>query len=325
MTPDYLIIADSQDVTGIIRDRLLSLSVTDISGRKSDIIEIQLDDRDGIEIPRTGATLEISLGYKKELVKMGTFVVDEVEMNSPPSTMTIRAKAGNMLGTLKSCQNRNWENITIGEIINIIAAEHGYVAKVSSNLAVINVDHIVQFNESDLNFLTRLAIEEGFSTGAVFKPVNGLLLFVNAGETKTASGQDLPTISLTPNSMTTWRATNIGRNRYGTVLARYRDRDTAKDIYLTSGSGEPTYCDKKIHKDQTTAQKIADAKLKSLSSKTQTLAITMPGNPDMAAETKLLLSGFRTGVDGEWTIKQAVHKIDKNTGYTTSVQAEIKN
>ena len=94
MTPDFRILADSQDITDRIRDRLLSLRVTDEAGIKSDTVEIKLDDRDAlIAWPEHGAELEVLLGYQKSgLTRMGLYVVDEVEHGGPPNALTIRAK-----------------------------------------------------------------------------------------------------------------------------------------------------------------------------------------------------------------------------------------
>lgn len=48
MTPAFRIIVDRhQDVTAAIRERLLSLRVSDEEGYHSDAVEIRLDDRGG--------------------------------------------------------------------------------------------------------------------------------------------------------------------------------------------------------------------------------------------------------------------------------------
>ena len=61
MRPIFTILADQQNVTDTIRDRLLSLRITDEAGTQSDTVEIQLDDRDAkIQWPRHGAELDIS-------------------------------------------------------------------------------------------------------------------------------------------------------------------------------------------------------------------------------------------------------------------------
>ena len=52
MTPDFRITVGGEDATGPIRDRLLSLTITDEDGEKADRIEIEIDDRDGaVEFP----------------------------------------------------------------------------------------------------------------------------------------------------------------------------------------------------------------------------------------------------------------------------------
>jgi phage protein D len=86
MRPDFQILADQQDITTRLQDRLLSLHITDEAGFRSDTVELQLDDRDGkIEWPKHGAELDISLGYRSTgLTAMGRYVVDEIVHTSPP-------------------------------------------------------------------------------------------------------------------------------------------------------------------------------------------------------------------------------------------------
>lgn len=58
-----------------------------------------MDDYDGPErrredgaiaqLPRIGTVLTVSLGYAEtRLVSLGRFIVDEIEMRSPPATLT---------------------------------------------------------------------------------------------------------------------------------------------------------------------------------------------------------------------------------------------
>ncbi|MEE9358423.1 hypothetical protein [Candidatus Vondammii sp. HM_W22] len=159
MTPAYRIIADQQDITAIIRDRLISLHVTDKTGLVSDTAETTLDDRNSaIEIPRTGALLEIYMGYQETgLYRMGSYTVDEVELTGLPNTMRIRAKAADMRQSLKSCKLRSWDDITLGDLVATIAAEHGLIPRVGEFLDAIHIPHLDQTYESDMHLLTRLA------------------------------------------------------------------------------------------------------------------------------------------------------------------------
>ena len=61
----FQIIANAQDMTDLLKDRLISLQLTDQAGLQSDECEIRLDDRDDrIAFPRKGAQLRISLGWE---------------------------------------------------------------------------------------------------------------------------------------------------------------------------------------------------------------------------------------------------------------------
>ena len=73
MTPAFQIIANSVDQTALFQDRLVSLTLTDQAGQKSDTVQITLDNRDNrITLPEVGAVLDISLGFKESgLVQMG--------------------------------------------------------------------------------------------------------------------------------------------------------------------------------------------------------------------------------------------------------------
>ena len=52
MTPDFEVWAAGVNITSQVKDRLISLTVTDEAGFKSDAVEIALDDRDNaIELP----------------------------------------------------------------------------------------------------------------------------------------------------------------------------------------------------------------------------------------------------------------------------------
>ena len=98
MTPDFKIIAAGADITPQIKDRLLSLTVSDEAGLKSDQVEIRLDDRyNAIELPVPGAPLAVFLGFKETfLMPMGLYTADEIAAKGPPDEITIRAKAADL-------------------------------------------------------------------------------------------------------------------------------------------------------------------------------------------------------------------------------------
>ena len=152
MRPDYRILVGQQDITPTVRDRLISLTLTDESGYESDTATLRLDDRgSAIALPRKGATLEVFLGYRDEgLALIGLYIVDDVGLAGPPDSMTVRGHAVDVLAGLKAHKTRHWPLTTIRQIVGEIASEHGLAPRVSSGLGAIRIPHIDQTEESDI-------------------------------------------------------------------------------------------------------------------------------------------------------------------------------
>ena len=73
----------------------------------------------------------------------------------------------------------------------------------------------------------------------------------------------------------------------------------------------------------TEARAAASARLKELTRGLATISLTVqPGDPLIAAESRLRLTGFRSGIGGAWIVTGATHRLDKG-GYRTQVQAEL--
>lgn len=326
MTPLLHILANRQDITAAVRDRLLSLKVSDRAGLHTDAVEIRLDDREGrLEIPKKGAELDISIGYKEQgLVKMGLYTVDEIELSGPPDTLIIRAKAANMRSTLKEHKTRSWDKTTLGRLVSTIAREHRLRPRISQPLSVIDIPHLDQTAESDLHLLTRLAKQYD----AVTKPAGGFLLFVPKGEARSATGKTIPPVSINRKQTSDYRATMADRGKYQAVLAHWHNVATGVRTPVQVGDGKPVYTLRHSYSDAATAQSAARGKLDALSRGLVTANLTLKhGNPLIAAESKLTLSGFRPGINGDWVVTQVNHEIS-DSGYSTRVEAEtpkIKN
>ncbi len=319
MTPDFTLIANSQDVTETFRDRLISLRVTDESGITSDTIEVQLDDRDHqLQWPEHGATLECFLGYREtSLIRVGRFVVDELSHRGPPATLSIHGKAVDMRAELKAHKTRSWDNVTIKTIVDTIAAEHRLTPKISLALSSILLLHIDQTDESDLHLLTRMAKE----FDGVVKPVNGFLLFVNKGESKSVSGQLIAPVSISKPDILTYRMTHAERGKYASVRSFYQNTDEAELVEVLVGEGKPTYTLRHPHGTAEEASQKARAKLSALQRGTARLSLSLMGNIDIRAEGRVNVSGIRQPVDGEWVITRAEHSLSA-AGLVTNAETE---
>ena len=132
--PTFRVTANGTDITAKINERLLTLNLTDGVGYESDTLDIALADDDPfnpIQMPETGAELELFLGYDIITQRMGLFVVDEVELSGWPGQMNIRARAAvydqSKAGKkdLQTQKSRSWTAGTkFGDMIKHIAKEH---------------------------------------------------------------------------------------------------------------------------------------------------------------------------------------------------------
>ena len=325
MKPAYRIVANEKDITSMITDRLIELSVIDEAGVKSDRLTLVLDDRDAkLALPAKEAELRVAIGYEgAPLVEMGVYTVDEIEVTGGPAELTIRACATNFNGTISAQKERSWHKTTLGEIAKKIAAEHNLEPVITKVAGAIKVAHVDQ-NESDIQFLTRLATQNNC---AVKTPEKKLVL-AERGRSKAASGQPLPMVSIVPSMGASWSMTTTGRGSYAAVKAYYHDKSKAKRTAVTAGATDKkarTLSMTQTYANEAEAKEAAQAKLNALEKGESTLSIKeLPGNPNIFAEQQIQASGFRSGVDGEWVVTKVEHKMTGDGGgFTTNVDCEL--
>lgn len=307
----FQVIANAQDITDLLKDRLISLQLTDRAGLQSDECEIRLDDRDDrIAFPRKGALLRISLGWEGlGLSFMGAYTVDEIEFSGPPRTLVIRGKPADMAGLAKSPRQHAWENVPLSQIIREVAARNRWQAVCSITTTVPRAD---QVGESDLNFLTRLARQ--YNATATLK--DRKLVVLPRADGKTASGKSLPVVRLAPNEVTSYRLTFPDRGSVGAVKTQAHDAKTGKKVEIVIpnpdapiGSSSATHTDRHIYPNPSAAKAAARAKLSSMNRQTASGQLELRGRADLAAEKSVELQGFKQEVDGTYLIESVTHQL----------------
>lgn len=330
IAPQFRVVANSQDITDKVRERLKHIRLVDETGATSDTLEIALADNvptDPIKIPPRGAELEVFLGYDGDVRRMGLFVCGEIELSGFPREMVIRARAAPHEATpsgrvdLQSHKTRSWKaGTTLGDMVRRIAGEHRLKPAIAPQLAAIALPHTDQAHESDINLLQRLARRYD----AIAKPAGGSLVFAPRGTATTASGAAMPRITLTPEDGSDYRVVFPSRESAGSCIAYYRDIAAAKRRFVTVGEGEPVHRLRHSFKDKDSAEAAARARLRARARGERTLSYTFPGRPDVVAESLAVMKGFREGVDGEWLVTRAEHYMGPN-GYTCTIEGESPN
>ncbi|WP_323119971.1 phage tail protein [Burkholderia alba] len=328
--PTFHILANDADVTATIADRLIGITLTDETGEQSDTLEIELSDQDPqrpITKPRKGAELQVFLGYDGQNTRKGLFVVDEIRMGGPPDRMTIRARAAVYAETPKgksdfqTQKTRTWKSGTrIGDMVAKMAKEHGMTASVSASLASVQLPHLNQDAESDINLLLRL----GKRYDAIAKPVGGKLIFARRGDAKTVGGVQLPTVTLRKSDLTDWTCNEVARESAGTVAAYYHMAHKGKRHEVKVGQGEPVKRIRYWFTNQAEALAAATAELQRRKREVFEFTAECPGHPDLTAEGPLILAEFNSNVPTNWIVKRVVSAMSKRA-YTCSIEAELPN
>lgn len=327
-TPAFRLSANGADITATIAAKYTSLRLTDEAGFQSDTLEITLADNDPanpVRKPPKGAELELWLGDSVAAARMGMFVMDEVELSGWPGQMVIRARAAPMekskggKSDLQTQKTRDWPKGTkLQAMVQKIAKEHSLEAAVAKSLQAITLPHFDQTEESDISFLIRVAKKYD----AVVKPGGGKLAVVKRGESKTASGDDMPTVVLMATDCTGWSENESARDSDGTVVAYWHDKGAAKRQEVKAGSGDPVRKLRHNYPDKASAEKAAQAELDKRGRSKNKFSCRMPGDPSLAAEAKLALLGFHPDVATSWLITRVQHEVTPGAGYTCEVEAE---
>ncbi|WP_025808341.1 phage late control D family protein [Pseudomonas chlororaphis] len=322
--PAFRITVNGSDIAQLISPRLMSLQLTDNRGLEADQLDLTLSDHDGLlVIPPRGAAVRLWLGWSDTgLVDKGSYIVDETEHSGAPDVLSIRARSADLRKGLKTKRERSWSATTLGKVLGDIAQSNGLTATISGALDGLPIPQLDQANESDANLLTRLG--EDFDAVATVKA--GCLVCMPAGGGKTASGLDLPHITLIRADGDQHRFLQADRDSYDGVRAYYYDVNSAKKQEAIAGGGENLKDLRHTYSDRQSALRAARAELNRLQRGAATLSYTLArGRPDLIPELTYTLQGVKSDIDEIiWYGGNVQHSLTADSGYTMSLELESK-
>jgi len=322
--PAFRLTVDGLDIAQLISPRLMNLELTDNRGVEADQLSITLSDHDGLlTIPPKGAVLRLWLGWSDTgLVDKGTYTVDETEHSGAPDVLSIRARSADLRKGLKTKRERSWSNTTLGDVLGDIAIGNGLTATIAGALDSLPILQLDQANESDANLISRLG--EEFDAVASVKA--GCLLCLPAGGGKTASGLDLPHITLTRADGDQHRYLQADRDSYDGVRAYYYDVNSAKKQEAIAGGGDNLKDLRHTYSDQQSALRAARAEFRRLQRGSATLSYNLAmGRPDLIPELTYTLQGVKAEIDEIiWYGGNVQHSLSADGGYTVSLELESK-
>lgn len=322
-TPDYRLAIGGEQITPRIRGRLQRLTLTDRRGLEADQLDLELTDDDGqLALPRRGVEIHVAIGWVGEpLTDRGIFIVDEVEHSGAPDRLSIRASSADFRGPFPVKRTQSWHRTTLGDIVATLAKRHGLNPSISRELGPVGIVHIDQTDESDINFLTRLA--ERHDAIATVKAGN--LLFIRAGQSTTASGLEIPPIIIRREDGDRHRYSVTDRDSYSGVVAAWHDTDGAARRDVLAGTDDNPKRLRSIHASEEDALAAAKAEWQRLQRGVAEFGLTLAeGRANIYPETPARCVGWKREIEEtEWLLVEVRHDIG-DAGYTNSLQFETR-
>lgn len=323
-----------------INDKILSLEYGD-EEKKSDILKLTVENYDleffdnPVWFP--GTKIIVSWGYPGRMSQPRESIIQKV---TGSTVLTVEGQSKAVLMN-KNTKSRTFDKMTRSEVIRKLAKEQGYgESEMHVQDTTQKFDHILQANETDAQFIKRLATAEHYEFYVDFdgfhwherklgqKPVRLLMYFL------------APQVG----DILSFSVENSVFGKKGKVKTEGRDPLTKKDV-KGEGSNSKTERDSlnpvteiiapdtglssfNVAAEETkpttatteaAAKKEADGSFKKNVQATVKLKIEMIGDPLIVGKSVIEVQGISKRLSGLYYIDKIKHKID-SSGYRTSIE-----
>ena len=341
LTPIWRVTVNGNNVSDRILPRFVSLTITDDRANDADEVELVVSDHDGrLELPETGDTVEVAIGWQAEpvaapyrqfdsdemgfpvgLIDKGRYTVQAVEYSGTPDVITIRARAANLLDSLRGLRDESWHDTTVGAIVNSVAARNGIKATVDKEVASRKVKHADQLSESDASFLRRLA--QTFDCICTVK--NGALLFPQARPRRAPRGKPLPPVFNTRGDGDQHRWSRADRDAYSGVRAMYNNVKTGNRSSVVAGISGRAKELRTTFASEADALAAARAEWLRIQRGIFDFEITLAyGRADIIPQRPARVAGYKRKIDETpWIVTRVRHSLD-GSGYVSQLTLETE-
>jgi phage protein D len=304
-----------------IESMVLSVTYTTHMSGAAPELELEIEDRNkrwqGPWFPQRGDLVEAAIGYAGEaIVSCGSFQVDEVELRGAPDVIHLRCLAAYITDAMRTPNSTAYENQTLLGIARAVAAKYGFSVLGAAVNPDVSFARVTQEQESDLEFLHRLAREHDYE----FTVRGSQMIFYS----RPALEQHPSVALLRRSDVTRFSFKAKTRRLYRAAQVSYQDPSTKKLIAQTATAdppppvGDTLKLVRRCENGQQATLK-AQAALARHNLLQVTGELTMPGSTRVTAGAKITLGGFGR-FDGDYMVKQARHRLHGSAGYTTEVE-----
>lgn len=326
----YRVTIGGTNVSDRISPHLLSLSVVDKDKAEADTATITLDDYDArFVLPEKGTSVRIELGaVGRGLVKRFEGVVDSVSWRldrGGGSTIEISAKSLDPTTKAKEPMSRHWDDAELHTVLKQASVPAGFqMVMTHVDIAFIRRPYWHQDNESFIAFAQRIARE----VGAVFKVRDRIAMMGPKNASFAATGAALKPITVSPavNLISANITPFSTLPQFKRVKTRYYDRAKSKwvekEVEVKTTDDAVTAGQSLVFTRPDEGQASAAGKAESADVERDKGggSVDIDGDPTAVAGAICILSGCRPGVDGEYKIASVTDKLDRGSGYITTLE-----
>jgi len=288
--------------------------------------EIELEDRDGRWqgpwYPQQGDRLNLMIGYQGEpLLPCGDFQVDDLELTGPPDVFRLRCLAAYITPAMRTPNSIAYENQTLMQIAEAIAGKYGLAAVSTANPINVSFARVTQNQESDLQFLERLARCHNYEF-----TIRGQQLIFYA---RAALEARAPVFTVTRSGVLGFRFRSRTHRIYRSAQASYQ-QPADKRLVTRTVIAEPSPPTGDMIKLAVRCENGQQALLKAQSALhganmvQATAWLQTPGSAIFSAGNNVAVNGFGKH-DGIYLIQTARHQLTRACGYTSEIDARRVN
>lgn len=321
------VIYEKTDISVDLHPHLLGWTYTDNLTGQADDLQITVEDIEqrwsGNWMPDVTATLEATIIQKswnqegkEESLPLGSFEVAEIEVNHPPSTVTIKGisipESSGLRGEKK---NKAWEKTKLSVLAGEKAAGAGLSLFYDTGEDP-SYDRIEQTEETDLVFLSRLCNDAGLCL-----KVAGTKLVV-FDEAKYESAAPITTLKRSQSEIKSYRGRTTSVGLYRACKVNYFSAEEKLNISATFAPPNApktgrTLMVKERVASVAEAQRLAKKKLREANKEAMQVSLTITGDLRFVAGVTVMLSEFGA-FDGKYIVTQAKHS--QQNGYETNLE-----
>lgn len=316
-----------RNITHEISRHLLMLTYSDHLSGEADSLEIELEDSEGkwrdAWYPGHGDRLELSIGWAGHPLRaLGRFEIDEIELRSPPATVSIRALATGIKTALRTVEHRAYEDTTLADVARQVATRQGL--ELVGVVEPIALDRLTQ-QEPDLAFLAQLAGEYDYA----FKVLGSRMVFQAIGELARRAPvarfrlQDLASVSLRDQITRVPKAASVKyKDANKKALISYDIENDEVVAVQSSSTKTTTSADTAKQRKRAASLEVAQAKAKAELAQANRARITgswsAMGRPGLLSGNVVTLEAAGK-LGGTYLLTSAQHRVTRG-GYSVDLQ-----